>query len=98
MPNAMGLRPGHEGQAGELRAVVGTYSQRVAAEDGRAVEQACDVLARDAPVHRDVHALVAEVVGHRQELDTLAVGQAIADEVHAPYFVDVFGQLQRHSL
>ena len=80
----MALRPRHESPAGELRAVVGAHRQWVAAEDGRAIEQARDVVARDAPVHRDVHTLVAEAVGDRQELDAPPVGQAVADEVHAP--------------
>ena len=41
---------------------------------------------------------MAEVIGHRQALDAPSIRQAIADEVHAPDFVDALGQLQRHAL
>ena len=37
--DAMGLRPAHEGATGELRAVVGAHSQRVASEHGRLIQQ-----------------------------------------------------------
>ena len=73
-------------------------SGRVASEDRGTVQQPGDVLSRDAVVHSDVHALVAEVVGHRQALHSPAVGQAVADEVHAPHLVDIAGHLQRHAL
>ncbi len=53
MPNAMGLRPGHEGQAGELRAVVGTYRAWVAPEGGGLVQQPGHVLTGDAAVSGD---------------------------------------------
>jgi hypothetical protein len=41
---------------------------------------------------------VAEVIGHGQTLDAPAVGQAVADEVHAPDLIDRLGDLQRHAL
>ncbi len=72
MPDAMCLRPAHEGAAGELGAVVGAHRQRVAAKEGSLVEQPGDVLARDAPIHRDAHTFMTEVVGHRQALDAPA--------------------------
>lgn len=93
----MGVRPTHECPAGEPRAVVGAHGQRVAAEDGGAIEQPGDVLARDAPVHGDVHTLMAEVIGHRQALEAPTVGQAVADEVHAPHLIDAISKLQRHA-
>jgi hypothetical protein len=96
--NTVAVRPGHEGPTGELRTVVGANGQRVATKDGRAIKQPGDVLTRDAPVHGNVHALVAEVVGHRQKFDASSIGQAVADEVHAPHLVDALGQLQRHPL
>jgi hypothetical protein len=71
---------------------------RIAPEGGRLVQQPGHVLAGDAEVGGDVDALMAEVVGHRQALDAPAVGQAVADEVHAPYLIDRFGDLQRHAL
>jgi hypothetical protein len=87
-----------KGPAGEPRTVVGTRRQRIAAEDGSLVEQPRDVLARDAPVHSDAHAFMAEVVGHRQALDSPAGTQAVADEIHTPHLIDAAGQLQRHAL
>jgi hypothetical protein len=41
---------------------------------------------------------VAEVVGHGQALQPPAIGQAVADEIHAPDLVDGAGHLQRHAL
>jgi len=41
---------------------------------------------------------VAIVVGHGQALQAPAIGQAVADEVHAPYLVYGASQLQRHAL
>jgi hypothetical protein len=41
---------------------------------------------------------VTEVIGHSEELDAPPIGQAVADEVHAPGLVDVLRQLQRHVL
>ena len=96
--DAVGLRPAHKGATGELRPVVGANSQRVASEHGRLIQQSRNVLPRDSPVHRDAHALVAEVVGDRQALDAPPCAQAVADEVHAPHLVDCAGKLQRHAL
>jgi hypothetical protein len=31
---------------------------------------------------------MAEVVGNRQALDASSIGQAVANEVHAPYMID----------
>ena len=98
MPHAMGLRPADEGPAGELRTVVGSDGCRVAPEDRCLVQQPGHVLTADAVVHRDVHGFVAEVVGHGQTLQAPAVGQAVADEVHAPHFVDPGGDVQRRAL
>lgn len=95
--DTMGLRPAHEGAACELRTVVRAHGQRVAPEDRRLIEQPRDVLPRDAPVHRDAHALMAEVIGDRQALDASPGAQAVADEVHAPYLIDRAGRLQRHT-
>src|SRR3954471_1645206 len=69
VPNAVPLRPRHEGAAGELRTVVGAHGRRVAAEPRRLIEQPRDVLARDSEVDRDLHAFVAEVVRNREAFD-----------------------------
>lgn len=68
------------------------------AETSHFVEQASDVLAGDAEVDTDLHALVAEVIGDGETLDSMPVGQAVAHEIHAPYLVDGAGQLQWHAL
>jgi hypothetical protein len=41
---------------------------------------------------------VAEVICHRQALEPPTIGQAVADEVHAPHLIDRARQLQRHPL
>ena len=98
VPHAVCVGPGHEGPACELRTVVRSHGQWVASEGGRLVEQACDVLPRDPVVYGNVHALVAEVIGHRQALDTPAIGQAVRYKIHTPHIVDLLRQLQGHPL
>ncbi len=90
--------PGHECLTGEFRSVVGSDGCGVAAESRGLVEQARHVGARNAVVDRNVHTFMAEVVGHGQALQPSAVGQTVADKIHAPHLVDRFGQLQRHAL
>lgn len=68
VPHAVCAGPGHEGTACELRTVVRSNGQRVASEGGRLVEQARHIVARDPVVHGNVHALMAEVISHRQAL------------------------------
>ena len=64
VPDAVTLSPGHEGPAGELRAVVRAHGTRVAAEPRGLVQQPCNVLARDPKVGADLHALMADVICH----------------------------------
>lgn len=92
------LGPGDEGPAGELRAVIGSDRGRVAPESRCLVQQPGDVQTADAVVHCNLHAFVAEVVGHGQALDAPPVGQAVADEVHAPHLVDALGDVQGRAL
>lgn len=89
--------PGHEGTAREFWLLVGSHGLRVAPEPRNLVEHAHDALAADAMVHSDVHALVAEVVSHGRTLDAPPAGQAVADEVHAPDFIDGPVLVQRHA-
>ena len=98
VPHAVCAGPGHEGPAGELRTVVRSHGQWVASEGGRLVEQACDVLLRDPVVHGNVHALVAEVISHREALDAPAIGQAVRYKIHTPHIVDLLRQLQGRRL
>lgn len=93
----MCLGPGHEGPARKFWPLVGSHSLRVAPEPRNLFEHEHDVLAADAMVHSDVHALVTEVVGHGQTLDAPPSGQAVADEVHAPDFIDGPALVQRHA-
>lgn len=98
MPDTVAVGPSHECPSGVLQSVVGAHGQRVATKQRRPVRDARDVSTRDAPVHGDIHALVAEVIGYRQTLEAPRVGQAVADEVHAAHLVDVLCDLQRHTL
>jgi len=98
MANAVGLRPRHEGPAGELRAIVGANGPWIAAEDGCLIEQPGYILARDAIVGGDVDTLMAEVICHGQTLDAPTIGQAVADEIHAPHLIDHLCDLERHAL
>ncbi len=98
MANAMGLRPGHERPACELWTVAGTHSLRIPAKQCSPIQHPGHVLTRDAKVHCDVHALVAEVIGHREVLQTPAAREAVAHKIHAPHLVDRACQLQRHTL
>ena len=81
MADTVLVRPGHEGSAGEFRAVVGANGQRVAPKARRLIQHARDVLARDTEVHADLNALMAEIVGYRQAFDATPAGQTVADEV-----------------
>jgi len=96
--DAARLRPGHEDPAGEFRAVIGAYGQRVTPKPGRLIQHPGHVLARDAVVHGDLYALVAEVISHCQVLQAPAIGQAVRDEIHAPDLIDRAGKLLRHTL
>lgn len=88
MLDAVPLGPDNEGPAGELRTIVGAYDLRIATEARGLVQQANDEIPADAVVHHDVHALVSEVVGHRQALDATTARKRITDEVHAPDLVE----------
>ena len=74
MPDAVGLRPSHGSQAGEFRAVVGANGLRITAKSCSLIEHAGHVLARDAEIHHDVHALMAEVIGHDKVLQAPPAG------------------------
>ncbi|KPL49538.1 hypothetical protein XAXN_06990 [Xanthomonas axonopodis] len=78
--DAVPLRPGDKGVAGELGAIVGPHDTWI----GRLVQQTHPIGAADAVVNRNVHALAGEVIDHSQALDAAAIGQRIEDEVHAP--------------
>ena len=67
--DTVGAGPGHEGAAGERGTVVATNCQRVAPEDSCLIKQPRHEVPRDAPVHRNAYALVAEVIGHGQAFD-----------------------------
>ena len=98
MANAAGLRPGNESAAGELWPVIGAHCLRIPAKQRRPIQYPRHVLARDAKVHRNVHALMAKVIGHGEVLQAPPARQAVAHKIHAPDLVDCCCQLQRHAL
>lgn len=85
VPNVVFLGSGDEGPAGEFRAVVGSDSGRVVPEACALVQQPGRRQAAATVAHGDLHAIVAEVIGHGQALDAPSVGQAVAAEVRAPH-------------
>ena len=99
--DAVLLCPGHEGPASEFWPVVCPDCLWVASELRCPVQNAGDVMAAQAEVHRYVHAFVAEVVRHRQAFDTpgnrARPGNGITDKVHAPGLVHRRGGHQWHT-
>lgn len=91
--NPVGLRPCHESAAGEFGSVVGSHRTRMSTKQTRPIQQPGHILATDAIVSSDVHALVAKIVCHGQTLDAPAIGQAVADKIHAPHLIDVLCEL-----
>ena len=93
MPDYIALRPCHKGPTGQLRGVVSSYRLQAAPEDCSAIQQPSHLLSRNAMVGRGVHALTAQVIGHRQEFDAASISQAVAHEIHTPNLVDWFVDL-----
>ena len=91
------MRPGNRPPAVNSRPLSVRTAGRVALEQRCVVEHARDVLVRGAPIYRDVHAVVAEVVGDCQALDAPPGAQAVDGEVHAPIVAGA-GRLQRNAL
>ena len=85
--DAVLLRPCHEGTAGELRPIVSAHCFGVTAKARRLVQDARHVNPTHAVVHRDIDALVSEVIGNGQALQASAARQRIRDKVHAPHLV-----------
>ncbi|ACO75691.1 hypothetical protein LHK_02710 [Laribacter hongkongensis HLHK9] len=54
-----------------------------------------DVLARHRKIDRNLHCLVAEVIGHRQAFKVPAANQMVADEIHAPNLIQLLSRFQR---
>src|SRR5574343_72899 len=92
------LRPGDEGTTGELWAVVCSDHRRVAPKASSLIQQPGHVQPADAVIHCDLHAFMADAVGHGQALDAPPVGQTVADKVHAPHLVDALGDVERRAL
>jgi hypothetical protein len=96
--NSVCLRPGHEHPAGEFWAVVGTHHARIPPKGRGLIEDPCHRLTRDAKVGGDVDAFMADIVSDGQAFEAPAIGQTVANEIHAPHLIDGLGQLQRHTL
>lgn len=84
--------------AGKLRPLMGSHILWIAAKQSHLFQHAHNVRATDAVINGDVHAFVAEVVCDGQALDASPFGQAVADEVHAPDFIDEAALMQRHAI
>jgi hypothetical protein len=69
MFDAVLLRLRHERPASEFRSVVGSDFLRIAPKHSGTVQQARDVITANAKVCSDVHALMAEVIRHREAFD-----------------------------
>jgi hypothetical protein len=59
------LRPRQKRFRCELGTVVRSHRPRITAKQRRLVEQPCDVARAHTEVHRHLHALVREIIGHR---------------------------------
>ena len=85
--DAVLLCPNHECSARELRPVVSSDRLGVAPKRRRPIKQTGNVMPTHAKVGGDVHALVREVVCHRQAFDAPGDGarptNGITNEVHA---------------
>ena len=90
--DAVLLCPSHEYSASELWSVVSPDRLGATPKCGCSVQQTGDIVATNAKVRCDVHALTREVVSDCQALDTPGDGarptNGIAHKVHAPRLVD----------
>ena len=81
------LCPSHKCPASELQPVVSSDRHGVAPKRRRPIKQTGNVMPTNAKVGSDVHALVREVVCHRQAFDAPGVDarptNGIAHKVHA---------------
>jgi hypothetical protein len=50
-------------------------------------------VARNTIVDGDIHALMTEIVSHRQAFDAPAIAQAVTHKIHAPQLIDVSRRL-----
>ena len=91
----------HECSASELRPVVNPDRLGVAPKRSCPIQQTGDIVATNAKISCDVHALVREVVCHRQAFDaprdSARPTNSITNEVHALGLVDGQGSYQRHT-
>jgi len=75
------LQRGHEGPAGEFRAVVGPDGSRVPSEACSPLQHLGDVGPGHRQIHCDIDALADKVIGDGQAFDSPAIGECAADEV-----------------
>ncbi len=87
MPRAC---PCEERTTDELRPIACPDGVRIATEEADLIEQSRDVLAGHAEVRADEYRLVADAaIGQGEAFEPPAVGQLVADKIHAPYFVEL---------
>ena len=84
--------------AGEFRPVVSANRHRGSTEHRCLIQQASDVLSRDAEIDRDIDTFPAEIISNRQTLDAPPIGKTVTHKIHAPHLIDPLRELQRHAL
>ncbi len=75
------------GLRGELAPVVGLDHGRRAALAARESEASYDIVATEAPLRRERHALALEHIDHTQDTNRLARGEGVVNEIHGPSLV-----------
>src|SRR5258706_6530623 len=81
------MRPGQHRFTRELRAVVRTDDDRLAALRTDPIQDACQVIAADRVLRHDGHGFVRRVVDDHQALQRPSRGNPIEHEVHRPNLV-----------
>jgi hypothetical protein len=95
--DAAALRPGQEGAARELRAVVAHDPRGQRPPPGEAVQRLGDATARQRGVDRDQRALAREVIHDREAAEHAPVGERVVHEVHRPALARPRRHVRRHA-
>jgi hypothetical protein len=95
--HADAVRPGVHRLAGELTTVVGRDGFRRAAQLSEAIDLLHHARSGLGPVGIRAKTLAGVLVDDRQNAKPTPIGQAIADEIHAPSLIDAHRAGQRHA-
>ena len=90
--------PCQEGSACEFRTVICANCNWVASKYCSLLQKPCDILARDAKVHSNINALVAEVIGNSEAFDSSSIRQIVKHKIHAPNIIDLSCNLEWHTI